>query len=65
MDEHGFVVEDYWYEVSDEQILEQLSKTLEARLEWLDSARRFSLIARGAEWTRYRDGKPLPQPQDI
>ncbi len=42
------VVDDYWYELSDEQLRHGLSMTPLQRLQWLDEARRFTLLARRA-----------------
>ena len=52
-------ISDYWYELSDDQILHGLSMTPMQRLSWLDEARRFTLMARRAPRTYYRDGKPV------
>lgn len=52
-------INDYWYEVSDEQIRHGLSMTPLQRLGWLDEARRFTLLVRNAPRTYYRDGKPV------
>ncbi len=41
-----YLVTDYWYEPTDEQIREHLARPLIARLRMLDEVRRFSLIAR-------------------
>jgi hypothetical protein len=53
------VIDDYWYELTDDQIRHGLSMTPLQRLTWLDEARRFSLLARQAERTYYRDGEPV------
>lgn len=53
-------VHDYWYDVSDDQIRHGLSMTPLQRLMWLDEARRFSMLARQAVTTYYKDGKPIP-----
>lgn len=52
-------VDDYCYELSDEQLLHGLSMTLLERLTWLDEARRFVLALRAAPRTYYEDGKPV------
>lgn len=49
---------DYPYELTDEQLLYFSSLPAIARLHWLDEARRFTLMARRAPRTYYRDGKP-------
>lgn len=54
------VIDDYWYELTDDQIRHGLSMTPLQRLVWLDEARRFSLLARQAVPTYYKDGKPVP-----
>lgn len=53
------VIEDYWYELSDDQIRHGMSMTPLQRLTWLDEARRFTLLARRAPRTYYRDGVPV------
>ncbi len=53
------VIDDYWYDVSDDQIRHGLSMTPLQRLVWLDEARRFSLLARESVATYYADGKPV------
>lgn len=53
------VVEDYWYDLSDDQIRHGVSMTPLQRLTWLDEARRFTFMARRAPRTYYRDGKPV------
>lgn len=53
------LIDDYWYELSDDQIRHGLSMTPLQRLVWLDEARRFSLLARQAVPTYYKDGKPV------
>jgi hypothetical protein len=53
------VVDDYHYELSDEQLLHGLSMTPLQRLTWLDEARRFVLALRAAPRTYYEDGKPV------
>lgn len=53
------VIDDYWYELTDEQIRHGLSMTPLQRLVWLDEARRFSLLARQAVPTYFKDGKPI------
>jgi hypothetical protein len=41
-----YEITDYWYEVSDQQILDHLARSPIDRLRWLDEARRFALLAR-------------------
>ena len=53
-----YPITDYWYEVSDEQIRDHLSRTPLQRLQWLDDARQFTLMARQGTRTYYKDGKP-------
>ena len=53
------VVDDYRYDLSDEQLLHGLSMTPLQRLTWLDEARRFVLALRAAPRTYYQDGKPV------
>jgi len=43
-----YEITDYWYEVSDQQILDHLARSPIDRLRWLDDARRFALLAREA-----------------
>jgi len=43
-----YEITDYWYEVSDQQILDHLALTPIERLRWLDEARQFALLAREA-----------------
>lgn len=50
---------DYSYELTDEQLLYFSSLPAIAKLRWLDEARRFTLMARRAPRTYYRDGKPV------
>ena len=50
---------DYAYDLTDEQLLYFSSLPAIARLRWLDEARRFTLMARRATRTYYRDGKPV------
>ena len=50
---------DYSYELTDEQLLYYSSLPPIAKLRWLDEARRFTLLMRGARRTYYRDGKPF------
>ena len=57
-DDH-YRITDYWFEVSDEQIREHLERTPLQRLQWLDDARRFTLLARRGTRTYYKDGKPF------
>lgn len=54
-----YPITDYWYEVSDEQICEHLARTPLERLQWLDDARQFTLLARQGTRTYYKDGKPI------
>jgi len=49
---------DYSYERTDEQLLYYSALPAIAKLSWLDDARRFTLMARQARRTYYRDGKP-------
>jgi hypothetical protein len=49
---------DYVYELTPEELRYSASLDDLARLTWLDQARRFTLLAREAEPTVYRDGKP-------
>ena len=50
---------DYPYDLTDEQLLHYSSLPAIAKLRWLDDARRFTLMARRAPRTYYRDGKPF------
>ena len=50
---------DYSYELTDEQLLYYSSLPVIAKLHWLDEARRFTILMRGARRTFYRDGKPV------
>jgi hypothetical protein len=52
------MITDYWYEVTDEQIREHLSRSPVDRLRWLDEARRFTQLLHSSKRTHYRDGKP-------
>ena len=54
-----YPITDYWYEVSDEQIRDHLARTPLQRLQWLDDARQFTLLARQGTRTHYKDGKPF------
>ena len=54
-----FVAQDYWYELSDEQIRHGLSMSPIERLSWLDETRRFMLLLRNAPRTYYRQGEPV------
>ena len=54
-----YPITDYWYEVSDEQIRDHLARTPLERLQWLDDARQFTLLARQGTRTYYKDGKPF------
>ncbi len=53
------VVDDYHYELSDDQLRHGLSMSPFQRLAWLDQARRFVLALRAAPRTYYRDGVPV------
>ena len=59
-DRNLYEITDYWYEVSDQQILDFLALLPIDRLRWLDEARRFALLAREARikdevsWSRKR-----------
>lgn len=50
---------DYSYELTDEQLLYYSSLPPIAKLRWLDEARRFTILMRGARRTYYRDGKTV------
>ena len=50
---------DYSYERTDEQLLYYSALPAIAKLCWLDDAWRFTMMARQAERTYYRDGKPV------
>jgi hypothetical protein len=50
---------DYGYERTDEQILYYSALPAIAKLRWLDEAWRFTMMARQAERTYYRDGEPV------
>jgi hypothetical protein len=50
---------DYSYELTDEQLLYYRSLPAIAKLRWLDEARRFTVLMRGARRTYFRDGKPV------
>lgn len=50
---------DYSYELTDEQLLRYRDLSAEAKLRWLDDARRFTLLARRGTRTYYKDGKPF------
>ena len=52
-----YVITDYWYEVTDEQIREHLTRSPLERLRWLDEARRFTALARAAPLQVFRAGK--------
>lgn len=52
-----YVITDYWYEVTDEQIREHLTRSPLDRLRWLDEARRFTELARAAPLHVFRAGK--------
>jgi len=54
-----YPITDYWYEVTDEQIREHLARSPLDRLRWLDEARRFTQLARGAPLKLFREGKAL------
>lgn len=50
---------DYAYDLTDEQLLYFSSLPAIAKLRWLDEARRFTIMARSAPRTYYRDGVPV------
>lgn len=50
---------DYFYELTDEQLLRYWDLPALAKLQWLDDARRFTLLARQGTRTYYMDGKPV------
>ncbi|MGH8672993.1 MAG: hypothetical protein ACREVG_01645 [Burkholderiales bacterium] len=50
---------DYSYEPTDEQLLYYSSLPAIAKLQWLDEARHFTILMRGARRTYYRNGKPV------
>jgi len=52
-----YVITDYWYEVTDEQIREHLTRSTLDRLRWLDEARRFTALARSAPLQVFHAGK--------
>lgn len=52
-----YVITDYWYEVTDEQIREHLTRSPLDRLRWLDEARRFTALARSAPLQVFQAGK--------
>ena len=54
------VVDDYWYELTDEQLRHGLSMTPLQRLQWLEKARLFALKARRA---LARPVKPVRRPK--
>jgi hypothetical protein len=54
-----YPIEDYWYEVTDEEIREHLARSPLDRLRWLDEARRFTQLARGAPERVFRDGSAV------
>ena len=54
---YPYVITDYWYEVTDDQIREHLARSLLDRLRWLDEARRFTALARSAPLQVFRAGK--------
>jgi len=49
---------DYSYELSDAQLLRYRDLPAQAKLQWLDDARRFTLLAREGTRTYFKDGKP-------
>ncbi len=53
---------DYAYQLSDEQLRRYMALAPEAKLRWLDEARRFTLLARDAPRTKVGDRHPLPGP---
>jgi hypothetical protein len=50
---------DYLYELTDEQLLRYRDLPAIAKLQWLDDARQFTLLARQGTRTYYKDGKPF------
>ena len=52
-----YVITDYWYEVTDEQIRDHLTRSPLDRLRWLDEARRFTALARSAPLQIFHAGK--------
>jgi len=50
---------DYSYELTDEQLIRYRDLPAEAKLQWLDDARQFTLLARQGTRTYYKDGKPF------
>lgn len=58
-DKDEYPITDYWYEVSDDYIRDHLARTPLQRLQWLDDARQFTLLARQGTRTYYKDGKPF------
>jgi hypothetical protein len=52
-----YVITDYWYEVTDDQIREHLTRSPLDRLRWLDEARRFTALARSAPLQVFHTGK--------
>lgn len=49
---------DYLYELTDEQLIRYRDLPAIAKLQWLDDARVFTLLARRGTRTYYKDGKP-------
>ena len=50
---------DYSYELTDEQLLYYSALPASVKLRWLDEARSFTILMRGARRTYYRDGIPV------
>ena len=50
---------DHPYELTDAQLLRYRDLPAEAKLRWLDDARRFTLLARQGTRTYFKDGKPV------
>lgn len=58
-DKDEYPITDYWYEVSEDYIRDHLARTPLQRLQWLDDARQFTLLARQGTRTYYKDGRPF------
>jgi len=56
---------DYEYELSDEQLLYYSSLSTAAKLQWLDDALRFTLLAREARIAADRGGAPARKPSPL
>lgn len=50
---------DYLYELTDQQLLRYRDLPAIAKLQWLEDARRFTLLAREGTRTYYENGKPV------